>query len=82
MHQSATGACESFLAAELTEVTGCGTPPPDVSLAELGCTSRDAIFLASAVEVEYGLALDVADVLDAGSIRDLCALIDARRGGA
>ncbi|WP_406130212.1 acyl carrier protein [Streptomyces canus] len=67
----------AFLLKELADIVGDDKISADSSFLDVGGDSLRAILLASAIEDEYGVVLDVVDVFEAQSLRDIGALIAA-----
>ncbi len=63
--------CTAFIVKELSDITGNESITADHSFRDAGGDSIRAILLASAIEEEYEITIDIVEVYEADSLRDL-----------
>jgi len=66
---------------EVADLLSCPSElvSPEASLLELGIDSLAIVNLVDRAEHEHGVRIELADLVEAGTIRGIAELIDARR---
>lgn len=75
MSEGAAADYEGFILHEVAELTGNPSASLDDSLLQLGGDSLKAILLASAIEERFDIAIDIVDVFQSESFRELSQLV-------
>jgi phthiocerol/phenolphthiocerol synthesis type-I polyketide synthase E len=66
---------EAFILHEVAELTGNPSVSLDDSFLQLGGDSLKAILLASAIEERFDIAIDIVDVFQSETFRELSQLV-------
>lgn len=75
MSEDAAPDYEDFILHEVAELTGNPSASLDDSLLQLGGDSFKAILLASAIEERFDITIDIVDVFQSESFRELSQLV-------